>query len=877
MGKRSKTIIDSFSAAFKRLLKAIETHGHPDLADKTHTHPDLASKEDLNDVIEHYIPGSKRQCVRMGSVVGAASNADFLDADLTVRPDPAQSPQTTNYVYLIHFNENDWINKSYWLNYGSLNDRPYDMLTNMGFNTKTKNVLSSGGVYLGDGVTQTKRVYIGSEGSNITFKRWNRIPYPKDYWSESFVVNFPISTSNFSEEKKIFRHINDTGGDNSISISNNNGLQICCSAGGGALYVRLHNASGTPRLYVSKGDIINAMGGTNGVGGTAPNGLRSGVNIPIELYYNDGKYSLWINGNSVILRSTNTNNHDNRTAAVSTLNSGVEEYTFGNIALTGTVKWGAMRMFGGSAGGGFIGHIDEYAYKEFTDSSYDPSAQTIAESPPKENNPGTLTSYIGTSTTVDIMVSDAYPVVGSASNKLNEYTAFINNKYSYTDLPLNNRVYFYLDIIKNNNGRIVTPRYTLTPPTFGRSFDNTRFACLFKGPNDYYGRNWVVGDPDKIFHGTIGDDEYVFFDYFQFNGTTNGDKTFVRSDINKLPNRWTIRVAYTRGTPSTRGSILHTIDVDGAIITDSGINIWIDPDTGKINIKLNDNSTIIFDAGAGESGANAFVTSGSSSGDSIMFELFYTGFKYGLRIGKLHDDVETWYSGWPTILGRNDIYWFTYTTPITISTANALSICSAYDGDNGFYPILGAKYLGFSMVPYVYAFHDGYLNRPDWTPGIDALPEIQNMNKVDPDILYFDKEYMEHNYIVSEDDPEIIGVLNFKTDPKRSLVFIGRADLDQGGVTEVITYNLNGHYDSGWFSVMVPVSGSNDYTLRHSIGDNELDVTILGTDDADGTNVKILNDAKLTIVDVTSTQLTLRVSTGAVVPVFVKISALRNW
>lgn len=43
MGSRSKTLINSFSAAFKRLLKAIETHGHPDLADKTHRHEEIAN------------------------------------------------------------------------------------------------------------------------------------------------------------------------------------------------------------------------------------------------------------------------------------------------------------------------------------------------------------------------------------------------------------------------------------------------------------------------------------------------------------------------------------------------------------------------------------------------------------------------------------------------------------------------------------------------------------------------------------------------------------------------------------------------------------------------------------------------------------------
>lgn len=628
MGDRSKTLINSFSAAFKRLLKAIETHGHPDLADKTHSHPDLASKEDLDAVVDHYIPGSKRQCAQYTINENFSFNRNLID-DPDIDPDLLPP---FNFQMLCHF---DGPNSSgYYYDEMAVVKSNYPF-ADTGFQTNgslvTGGVDSSNQIFLKSG---TQRLFYNVKNPNLNqYRNFSS-------WSEKFQWKPVMGTP--STTRYIFRVCCPRSGKFN---GNNKGLTLYVSANTRKIALRLRLEDDT----VVTGYVGNWHDGSS-------HNYTVGATYSVEIVCKNNAYFVYVNGVSKQLYS-----NAGRTAALGNTTDG---WNIGKKVKILPYK-GSPDIIKGFGGWGYGagGYVDEYSFNNILKpDDYVPA--TITE--PGDPSTNLDVPKVGVSRELAIdAVASPLTVSGSAGIK----EIIINDKtYSQVgELPLNGRSYIYMLIKKAVNKFTYSYHYTTSRFKYlNASWINTGFAALwsstktttdddgdpveYTGVNDLYGTSYVFNDTavdtnESTIHNIIVYGKTntnipggVDVNYLQtkvetdivngsikYYGSISTDPSFLKND------RWTIRIVYQRDTGNSIGNggvLFRTSDDDNkgtyglAIVHD-------DLNTGSIHLRISTD---------GESWDGRFALSGGGETGTVTHNPLPTGSGYNT----LRDTSKTW-------------------------------------------------------------------------------------------------------------------------------------------------------------------------------------------------------------------------------------------
>lgn len=827
MSKRIKELLNALAASTQRVMKAIEIHTHPDLAKANHKHDDLIDKMTVYELLNNFILG-KRQTIKL-SPTDDSGVSNFLLANMETAIDPdSPPPPDIIYHHLFHFNDVPDLGFNHLPDNNSVSRLA---LAAIG----TSNYLDTTGV--SDGVSTTRQVTFNNRDCGLVTIPWenssdNDIPLysDKSYWSESFVWRTGKNTiENDSNVRRILRCI--PTANKPSQLDKGLALELLTN---GKLRLTLQRKYQTwtsigldnVQLYVNKADLTST---------DFPDvkGLDDGLKHSIEVVYRNGQYSIWIDGVSKQLRDNSNNVISTSYPDLIETGQTVHQYSFGNVWVseiplnqpTDTI----CRMFGGVDGGGCKGYIDEYAFKEVSaayrpGNAIDSPIITVSVDDGNENDASSSPppEYIGTSKDIIGDLSNG-PLVVSMANGLKDRVETIERSFSFSNLPINNRV--YVALVKDNNSNI-TILTSIMPPIYETGFKNQLISQLFATRiiddegikdtlRDNYGNNWLY-DTNKV--ELIHTPDVNNFDniekvLIQLLATDS----YLTSNLMALPERWQIQFAFRRNS-ANYGVLFQTADDNG--LSKPGIKVeYLNTPSKRLRFTISvDGINEVY-----QDISDSVVTNILDLLDElILIEFFYTGYKYGFRIGS--GTYGSHYSdSWvdfsllatPQNHDRTDIYYLSDSVtglpkePVKVADNSKLTI-GGKDSVTGLpnAPV-NLEIVAFNLLP--------YLNLSN-----DTFPDILQLSVLNQYIHYFNKSTMKYLFISAPSERLGSPPQFQESDNNTTIIYLGHADIDQGGVREITPYALNGRYETEWLSI----SMDSEKLIKHAIGDSDLTIEV---------------------------------------------------
>ncbi len=821
-------------------------HTHPDLAPANHLHTDLASKELVNGVLDHYIPGSKRQCVRY-------SPDNLLAFDGTQIPDPSYIPSAAAFEYrnLVHFNALN----SYNL-YLDEKARSYGYIgNNVGF--ITNGTLVSGGALenaAGVGGPSTNRIYLADSKKKAVYYLGQYLGSAVEYenfanWSESFIWT-PLSTKAI-DTRYIFRasrplSFSKWSGDNESGVF----LYITANSYRVALRLRLVDGS-VITLYIE--NFNHAVPSDANTGDLYTPGTR----YAIEYMYIDGAYKVYVNGVYKRLYDDSSRGAGDRVDAGDGLgyviNKNVRvEY---NSYTTSMVKG-----FGGDTQGG-RGYIDEYAFKQITDTvAYDPTLYTwngvtgvqthspITANIENDPNYSPSTPVIGVQAGLTVRGNQ---LVTTSSCFLKEYTDVGDKDVVFDYLPKNNRNYLFNRFRYNGLKAVKTTESTVIPFQYYNGVFKPKFWAFlwfnhnydpdgnyyYDTANDLYGANWhptVVDDEEAPTSGTLLENGFSAIPggYFSTWGRFLTNSDFIVSNVDELNERWMHRLVCQRMDNSKYGVLFQTAYVDGT--SASGLRVSYErlvdpgplPDRDVIRIELSVDGLTWIDAGClidpldplidDPTGLENFFYAAAHQG-VISINVGWDGFRFGVSLSSTFTGSNITAMTWDWFQFLNFNFIDNVPVPMVMNGLSFLCI-----GGNAGTSIKDLRVHSFAVFPYSEPSNHKSLDEAYnyWTGTHNLHIDGNNFNDfLDRDLMWFDKKTMRTKFITDTD----IGftIPNFE-DRDESVVFFGHADSDAGGVRFAVQYNENGRYETDWMII----NSDDSVEIPHNLGTKDIRTTI---------------------------------------------------